>query len=191
MNSGWWWVWGFFWGWWKCSKIVMVTQSWECVKNHWIVHFKWWISMACDLDFNKAVTENIMTLIAFHIPACNNWIAKHNFHVHVYCVSGKSRWKEGCTSHCHSRLFISGHLRYSLLASFQLHCWLHEKTVTYSSNSIHLYIAFLPQLHPVTLITYFSYFPIFIHSCKICFKQVRNRSVMFSLLFSRFYDLAL
>lgn len=100
MNSGWWWVWGFFWGWWKCSKIVMVTQSWECVKNHWIVHFKLWISMACDLDFNKTVTENIMTLIAFHIPACNNWIAKHNFHVHVYCVSGKSRWKEGCTSHC-------------------------------------------------------------------------------------------
>lgn len=43
---------GFFWKWWKCSKLilVMVVQN----KNHWIVYFKRVNCMTYELDLNKA-----------------------------------------------------------------------------------------------------------------------------------------
>ena len=38
------WLWVFFWGWWKCSRVryidVMVGHHCDCTKDDWIVHLK-------------------------------------------------------------------------------------------------------------------------------------------------------
>lgn len=57
------WVWVLFWGGEIFFIVVMVVNS-EHIKNHWIVHFTWVISMIGELYLNKTVNSIIKNAIS-------------------------------------------------------------------------------------------------------------------------------